>query len=174
MAQWLERWTGDPKVEGLNPVRSTRKTLRFSSQKGCVDSLSLCPTPVCMRTHTKDHVCYVKDPVVHVRVWWIYENTKITSMHLYPRRWNVAAPSGGGIKNGHIRYTTSYGGTQKNKDWFLEEQRLGRGGVMNFVIVLSDFFSIFFSFSRVGRILNLAGVRMLGVSCSWTKQTNKQ
>ena len=26
VAQWLERWTGDPKVEGSNPVRSTRKT----------------------------------------------------------------------------------------------------------------------------------------------------
>ena len=25
-AQWLERWTRDPKVEGSNPVRSTRKT----------------------------------------------------------------------------------------------------------------------------------------------------
>ena len=25
VAQWLERWTGDPKVEGSNPVRSTRK-----------------------------------------------------------------------------------------------------------------------------------------------------
>ena len=25
MVQWLERWTGDPKVEGSNPLRSTRK-----------------------------------------------------------------------------------------------------------------------------------------------------
>ena len=33
MAQWLERWTGDPKVEDLNPVRSTRKTLSFSESK---------------------------------------------------------------------------------------------------------------------------------------------
>ena len=27
LAQWLERWTRDPKVEGSNPVKSTRKTL---------------------------------------------------------------------------------------------------------------------------------------------------
>ena len=26
LAQWLERWTGDPKVEGSNPARSTRNT----------------------------------------------------------------------------------------------------------------------------------------------------
>ena len=35
-----------------------------------------------------------------------YGNTKITSMHLYPQRWNVADQSGGGIKNGHICYHT--------------------------------------------------------------------
>ena len=33
LAQWLERWTEDPKVEGSNPVRSTRKTLSFSESK---------------------------------------------------------------------------------------------------------------------------------------------
>ena len=36
LAQWLESWTGDLKVEGSIPVRSTRKTLRFSeSQRLC-------------------------------------------------------------------------------------------------------------------------------------------
>ena len=30
---WLERWTGDPKVEGSSPVRSTRKTLNYSESK---------------------------------------------------------------------------------------------------------------------------------------------
>ena len=29
LAQCLELWTVDPKVEGSNPVRSTRKTLSF-------------------------------------------------------------------------------------------------------------------------------------------------
>ena len=33
LAQWLERWTGDPKVEGSNPVGSTRKTWSFSESK---------------------------------------------------------------------------------------------------------------------------------------------
>ena len=50
LAQWLERWTGDRKVEGSNPVIST--------SKGCADSL--CPTPVCMRTRTKYHVRTLK------------------------------------------------------------------------------------------------------------------
>ena len=89
MAQWLERWADDPKVEGSNPVRSTRK----NSQKICADSLSVCPgQPPCVYgQHTKDHVRTLKDPVVHVRVRWIdYGNTKITSLHLYPRRRNVA------------------------------------------------------------------------------------
>ena len=36
LAQWLDRWTGNPKVEGWNPVRSTRQILRFSeSQRLC-------------------------------------------------------------------------------------------------------------------------------------------
>ena len=33
LAQWLERWTGDPKIEGSNPVRSTKKPLSFSESK---------------------------------------------------------------------------------------------------------------------------------------------
>ena len=33
LAQWLEHWTGDPKVEGSNLIRSTRKTLSFSESK---------------------------------------------------------------------------------------------------------------------------------------------
>ena len=48
------------KVEGLNPIRGTRKTSSFLSQKGCADSLSLCPTPVCICTHTNDHVRTLK------------------------------------------------------------------------------------------------------------------
>ena len=38
------------------------------------DSLSTCPTPVCMHTHKNDHVRTLKILyVVHVRVWWITE-----------------------------------------------------------------------------------------------------
>ena len=52
-------WRFYPKVEGLNHVRSTRKTV-ISSQTGCADSLSVCPTLVCICTHTKDHVRMLK------------------------------------------------------------------------------------------------------------------
>ena len=33
LAQWSEHCTGDPKVKGSNPIRSTRKTLSFSESK---------------------------------------------------------------------------------------------------------------------------------------------
>ena len=33
LAQWLERWTGDPKLEDSNPVRSTRIFFSFSESK---------------------------------------------------------------------------------------------------------------------------------------------
>ena len=48
-----------PRSRVSNPVISIRKSLRFSESKSlcCLSvSLSVCPTPVCMRTHTKDHV----------------------------------------------------------------------------------------------------------------------
>ena len=48
--------TGNPKDRGSNPVKSRRKKWRICpSQKCCVDSLSACPTPWCIRTHTNDH-----------------------------------------------------------------------------------------------------------------------
>ena len=31
LGQWLERWTGDPKVEGSNPAMSTRKTVTYAT-----------------------------------------------------------------------------------------------------------------------------------------------
>ena len=55
LAQWLERWTGDSNVKGFESHQEHKKIV-FPSQKGCADSLSVCPTPVCIRTHTKDHV----------------------------------------------------------------------------------------------------------------------
>ena len=61
LAQWLERWTGDPKVEGLNPVMSTRKT-EFFRVKKVVPSRYRCAQPPCVYicTHTKDHVRTLK------------------------------------------------------------------------------------------------------------------
>ena len=35
LAVFLERWTGDPKVEGLNPVRSMRKASFSESKRLC-------------------------------------------------------------------------------------------------------------------------------------------
>ena len=53
LVQWWERWTGDQKVESLNPVRSTR------SQKGCADVAVGVPSP---RVYTQkyDHVLTLK------------------------------------------------------------------------------------------------------------------
>ena len=47
LAQLLERWTGDPKVEGSNPFRSTRKTLNFSDSKRLY---CRCAKPLCVYT----------------------------------------------------------------------------------------------------------------------------
>ena len=85
----LERWIGDPKAEGSNPVRSSSKKLWvFPSQTGCADSLSVCPTPVCM----KDHGTHGTDPVVHVRVRWIIQKHENHQHALVPPNTvNVAA-----------------------------------------------------------------------------------
>ena len=90
LAQWLERWTRDPKVEGSNPARSARKTLSFSESKRlCRLAVGVPNLHVYTQAYERPRA-HVKNSVVHVRVWWIME-TKITSTHLYPRRWNVAA-----------------------------------------------------------------------------------
>ena len=64
LAQWLERWIGDPKVEGSNPVRSIQEKRSFSESKTEVvlTGLSVCPSPVCVliRTHTKNRVRTLK------------------------------------------------------------------------------------------------------------------
>ena len=53
VAQWVERRTWDPKDEGTNPGWSTRKMWVFPSQKCSADSLSVCPTPVCVHARTR-------------------------------------------------------------------------------------------------------------------------
>ena len=66
LARWLECRTGDPKVEGSNPIRSTRKTFS-GSKRLCWLAVSV-PNP-CLYTHAYKRSCtHVKDPVVHVRV----------------------------------------------------------------------------------------------------------
>ena len=61
LAQLLERWTGDPKVKGSNPISSTKKTF-----KKVVPTRCWCAQPR-VYTHTYERPCtHVKDPVVHV------------------------------------------------------------------------------------------------------------
>ena len=58
---WLERWTAHPKVEGSNPVRSTRKTFDLLRVKKVVLTRCRCSQPpVCIRTHTKDYARMLK------------------------------------------------------------------------------------------------------------------
>ena len=47
LAQWLERWTGDPKVESSNPVRSTRK-MSFSESKKVMLACCRCAQTPCV------------------------------------------------------------------------------------------------------------------------------
>ena len=53
LARWLviERWTGDPKVEGSNPARSTRKT--FFRVKKVVLTRSRSAQPPCVYAHIR-------------------------------------------------------------------------------------------------------------------------
>ena len=53
VAQWVERRTRIQRSRvRIPPVRSTRKMCEsFSESKCCADSSSVCPTPVCIRTH---------------------------------------------------------------------------------------------------------------------------
>ena len=62
VAQLVECWTQDSITWGSNPVRGARKKLWefFLSQKCCGDSLSVCPTPLWIRTHKNGYVCTLK------------------------------------------------------------------------------------------------------------------
>ena len=108
MAQWLECWTWDLKIEGSNPVRSTRKTSFFPSQKGCADSLSVCPTYVCIRTHTENHVRTLKI---------LYSVSELGGLSKHENNQHALVPP---ITNGHIRYP-SYGGTQITVHWSIHD-----------------------------------------------------
>ena len=104
LAQWLERWTEDPKIEGSNPGRSTRKPLSSYRVKNVVLTRCQCVQhPVCTRTHTKDHARTLKIlwSMSEFRgLLWKHENNQ----HV-PSKTECGCPSGGGNKNGHIRFT---------------------------------------------------------------------
>ena len=80
--RWLI-WLG----VGLEIV-STRKMWVFSSQT-CADSLSVCPTPMCIRTHNNDHVRTLKIISSPCQSSVDYGNMKTPSMHFTDRRINV-------------------------------------------------------------------------------------
>ena len=89
VAQLVMHRTRDPKTRGSNPVSSTRKICeRFFESKSYPDSLSVCPTPVCILTHKNDHVyTHDKDPVLHVIVQLVMDrNMKRPSMYFTVKR----------------------------------------------------------------------------------------
>ena len=78
------------KVRGFEFCQEHKKNFDFFRVKNVLNRCrSECLTPVCIRTHTKDHVYTLK--ILQSISEVDYGNTKITSMHLYPRRGNVAA-----------------------------------------------------------------------------------
>ena len=83
VAQLVKRKTQDPKDRGSSPVRSTRNIFEsfFKSKILCWLAVGV-PNPH-VYTHVQEwsHI-HVKDPVVHVRVWWITETQKdLTKKH---------------------------------------------------------------------------------------------
>ena len=62
VAQLVQHRTRDPMCRGSNPVRSKRQIRDrfFSESKCCAGSLSVCLTPVCIRTHKNDNVLTLK------------------------------------------------------------------------------------------------------------------
>ena len=98
---------------GLNPVRSTRTICdSFSESKSCADSLLVCPTPVCIRMHKNVRTIKMLQSMSQFDGLWKHENNQHA---LVPLKTECGCPSGGGIKNGHIYATSSYGGTQKKR-----------------------------------------------------------
>ena len=86
-------------------------------------------------------------------------------MHLYPRRRNVAVQvSGGGIKNGHIRYP-SYGETQKTPPKLLKFWKCYRTTMENYVpCYLQDLVAA----CRLAEDLDCGGVQL-----SWQMMSEK-
>ena len=82
-------------LDGVNRVVLTR-------------SLSMCPTPPhppCEYARVqKTMYAHRKNPVVHVRVRWIMETHKNNQHVVVPPKMERGYPTGGGIKNGDIRY----------------------------------------------------------------------
>ena len=63
VAQWLERRTRDSVTSVTRvrtPLGAQGNFVIFVPSQTCADSLSVCPTPVCIRTRKDDHVRTLK------------------------------------------------------------------------------------------------------------------
>ena len=54
VSQLVECWTQDPKIRGLNPVRSTRIICEFFQVKNVVLTRCWCAQPLCVYMHTQE------------------------------------------------------------------------------------------------------------------------
>ena len=96
LAQWLDRavdWRS--KGRGFESRQEHKNNFEFLRiKKVCADSLSVCPTPVCIYTRAYERPCTrVKDPVVHVRVRWIMETPKKHRHALVPPKTGMWLPT---------------------------------------------------------------------------------
>ena len=80
--------------------------VRILLVEGCADSLSVCPTPVCIRTHITDHVCTLKilQSMSEFGGLWKHKNNQHAPV---PPNTECGCPSDGVIKNGHILKKTN-------------------------------------------------------------------
>ena len=60
LAQWLEHWTGYTQRSRVRIPSGAKETKTLSCAEKVVLTSSVCPTPVCIRTHPKDHVRTLK------------------------------------------------------------------------------------------------------------------
>ena len=117
VAQLVEHGPQDPidsMIRGSNPSVAQEKIVTVFLSQNVVLARCRCAPPPCVHARIRTYM-HVKDHVVHVRVWWIMETRKYPTCTCTPEDGIHGCPSGGGIKNGHIRYT-SYGGMQKERN----------------------------------------------------------
>ena len=104
LAQWLEHWTGDLKVEGSNLFRSTKKRWSCSELNRLCWLAVIVPQPPCIHRHAKA-MCEPERSCGPCQSLVDYGNTKITTMHLHPQRQNVAAQVAEELKT--VTYATA-------------------------------------------------------------------
>ena len=98
---------------GFESRQEHKKTIFFPSQKrGCADSL--CSTPVCVYSRIRKTMHGRKQILKSISEFgglWKHENNQHA---LVPPKKECGCQSGGGIKNGHIRYRRNAYQKKKN------------------------------------------------------------